>query len=291
MNLSTVVSKLGSPDTLGQAIATARKAKNLTQQQLCAQTGIAYSTLTKIERGAIKQPNVFIILQIAQATGSQIEDLLNHHSLTQRLTTKETPAQPTTAVKFVYFDLHRVLINSSASMLTTLAAEVGVVPAVIEDFYLRYNVAACKGQVSLDELNQALRDEFGLAHLRWTDHYLRAVYPQPINDYCTKLMDNYPVGLLTNAFPGNVTALMEAQIISDNFKVIVDSSVVGYVKPEKAIYTYAQEQAGVKAEEILLIDDNKINILAAQTYGWQGLLFTDWTAQETDAKLRDYLNF
>ena len=44
---------------LGKVLATARRKCALTQQQLCSQTGIAYSTLTKIERGAIKKPNVF----------------------------------------------------------------------------------------------------------------------------------------------------------------------------------------------------------------------------------------
>ena len=40
-----------TPVSLGKAIAEARRACDLTQQELCAQTGIAYSTLTKIERG------------------------------------------------------------------------------------------------------------------------------------------------------------------------------------------------------------------------------------------------
>ena len=55
---------------LGQAIAAARKAAGLTQQDLCVKAQLSYSTLAKIERGAIKTPSVFTVAAIAEATGT-----------------------------------------------------------------------------------------------------------------------------------------------------------------------------------------------------------------------------
>ena len=39
---------------LGHRLQQARQAAGLTQQALCQKAGLSYSTLTKIERGAIK---------------------------------------------------------------------------------------------------------------------------------------------------------------------------------------------------------------------------------------------
>ena len=39
---------------LGKALQLARLSKGLTQQQLCQRADLSYSTLAKIERGAIK---------------------------------------------------------------------------------------------------------------------------------------------------------------------------------------------------------------------------------------------
>jgi len=41
---------------LGQRLQKARQNAGLTQQELCQKAGLSYSTLAKIERGAIKAP-------------------------------------------------------------------------------------------------------------------------------------------------------------------------------------------------------------------------------------------
>jgi transcriptional regulator with XRE-family HTH domain len=63
--------------TLGSRLQLARRRAGLTQQELCQKAGLSYSTLAKIERGAIKSPSVFTVAAIAGATNTSIEDLLN----------------------------------------------------------------------------------------------------------------------------------------------------------------------------------------------------------------------
>ena len=66
--------------TLGKRLQLARKRAGLTQQELCQKAGLSYSTLAKIERGAIRSPSVFTVSAIAGATGTPLEDLLGSQS-------------------------------------------------------------------------------------------------------------------------------------------------------------------------------------------------------------------
>ena len=294
----------GSSISLGRAIAEARQACNMTQQDLCSRTGIAYSTLTKIERGAIKKPNVFTVLQIAQATNLQIEDLLQG-------ATSMLPPNPYTAskakykaqnitgqtsrtgVKFVYFDVHQVLVNSIIrGILPAISALTGRSSTEVEKIYLLFHKDLCSGKASMKEFNYALSQGLGRPDIDWLDFYIRyAEANRDIQAVFEWISQNYQVGLLTNAFPGNVSALIQNKIIPAHYAAIVDSSVIGKTKPDKDIYEYAQKQAKVSAEEILLIDDRLINIVGAQACGWQGFWINDESRLDLRSRLQNLLNF
>src|SRR3954463_5732813 len=97
---------------LGKRLQLARKRAGLTQQELCQKAGLSYSTLAKIERGAIRSPSVFTVAHIAAATGTKIEDLLE-------LTTgsSDSPAPVNTkkrsksGITFVYYDVNDTLVR------------------------------------------------------------------------------------------------------------------------------------------------------------------------------------
>ena len=61
---------------LGQKLQEARQKAGLTQQQLCHQANLSFSTLTKIERGAIKSPSIFTVQSIAGALGVGLDELV-----------------------------------------------------------------------------------------------------------------------------------------------------------------------------------------------------------------------
>ena len=65
--------------------------------------------------------------------------------------------------------------------------------------------------------------------------------------------------------------MLDQNLLYGKFQAIVDSSRLGMMKPDVEIYEYAQRQAGVEAQDILFIDDRKINVLAARHFGWQAL--------------------
>src|SRR5437868_4044104 len=91
--------------TLGTRLQLARKRAGLTQQELCQKAGLSYSTLAKIERGAIRSPSVFTVASIASATGTTLESLLELQAI--GLSSPALPAKKRSksGVTFVYIDI------------------------------------------------------------------------------------------------------------------------------------------------------------------------------------------
>ncbi len=98
------------------------------------------------------------------------------------------------------------------------------------------------------------------------------------------------VGLLTNIMPGLLGAMRRDNRVPNlPYDAVVDSSEVAAIKPETKMYEIAQEQAGVPPEEILLIDDSRANLMAAEKLGWHVLWFDDARPEESAANVRQAL--
>jgi putative hydrolase of the HAD superfamily len=101
---------------------------------------------------------------------------------------------------------------------------------------------------------------------------------------------NVHVGLLTNIIPGFVSTMRTQGILPNvPYDAIIDSSEVGAIKPEDKIYQIATERAGVAPEEILLIDDSRPNLMAAEKQGWHVLWFDDYQPEQSIARIKNAL--
>ncbi len=95
------------------------------------------------------------------------------------------------------------------------------------------------------------------------------------------------MGILTNVMTGFVSAMLgSGKLPNIHYDAIVDSSVIGAIKPEQKIYEVATECAGVPASEIMLIDDTRTNLVPAERLGWKVLLFDNYEVDNSIAKLR-----
>ncbi len=63
-------------NSLGLRIKLFRQKAELTQEKLAQAAIVPYTTLTKIESGAIKGPSVQVVLKIANALGTTVDDLM-----------------------------------------------------------------------------------------------------------------------------------------------------------------------------------------------------------------------
>lgn len=272
---------------LAKRLQEVRKKAGFTQQGLCQKAGLSYSTLAKIERGAIKAPSVFTIQSIALALHISLDELLESNVATPVAAKNVTKS----GVRFVYFDVNGCLVQAGQRALTRIAEDTNVPVDLIETTYWRYNNEVCRGTMSMSDFNKAMADRLGIHSLDWEHYYIEAVEQvEPMQELVRWADENYEVGLITNIMPGLLSSLKSHQLLPDvAYKAIVDSSEVGLVKPDEAIFQLATERAGVQPEEILLIDDTQANLQAAQRAGWHVLLLDDYDPADSVARARKAL--
>ena len=274
---------------LGQRLQAARLRAGMTQQMLCEKADLSYSTLTKIERGAIKSPSIFTIQSIASALNVGLDELLGGRKTAIQIKKRRSNS----GIEFIYFDINGCLVRFFHRAFTELALATDAPADVIETAFWHYNDLVCRGDMSMDAFNKALAKELGIKDVNWIDYYLDAVEPVPAMDELVRwASQNYRIGLFTNIMPGFIDVMRHKGLIPDiEYDVIVDSSVVKAIKPEAKIFTYATKHAGVPADAILLVDDSRANVMAAEKQGWHVLWFDDYRPDESVARIRDALTF
>lgn len=266
--------------SLGRQLQSMRLGANLTQQQLCQKANISFSTLTKIERGAIKSPSIFTVLAIANAVGVGLDELIGNRSggAPGRILKKTKSGN-----SFIYFDVNGCLVHFYQRAFAKLAESTGAPSDMVETAFWHYNDEVCKGTLSISEFNAKLAKKIGVNSVRWQDFYLENVEPiAKMQETLKWASERYRVGLLTNIMPGLLSAMRKnEQLPNIHYDAIVDSSEVSAVKPEPEIFEIAREKAGVPANQILLIDDSRVNLMAAEKQGWHTLWFDDSRVEES----------
>jgi FMN phosphatase YigB (HAD superfamily)/DNA-binding XRE family transcriptional regulator len=273
---------------LGKALQAARKAAGLTQQELCQRSGLSYSTLAKIERGAIKAPSIFTIQAVASALDVDLSILVGQLSPTLA---KKTKKQSKSGVRFVYFDINGCLLRFFHSAFTSLAEDTGASADIIETTFWHYNDAVCRGKMPLSDFNAELAKQLRMSTLDWQKYYMEAVDPiTEMHDLVRWAAEHYKVGLLSNIMPGFIDYMLAHNLLPNiDYDAIIDSSKVGVIKPEPKIYEIAQSKTGVAPQEILLVDDSRSNLMAADKFGWHVLWFDDYRPDESVARVRSAL--
>jgi FMN phosphatase YigB (HAD superfamily)/DNA-binding XRE family transcriptional regulator len=281
--------RVSSEIELGKRLQNARKAAGLTQQDLCQKANLSYSTLAKIERGAIKTPSIFTIQRIAWALDKTLDELVGSPA---------PSAQPPrelwhskSGATFIYFDVNGCLVRGYHRAFGKISESCGRPIDVVETVFWHYNDIVCRGQMNVDDFNRTFAEELGLTSVDWQSYYLEATESVPeISDLVSWAAQHYRVGLFTNIMPGFLASLKAKAMLPDvNFDAVIDSSEVGTIKPEDRIYEIGQERAGVPGGEILLVDDTRENLSAGQKHGWRTLWFDGYDSSASIAKLRDAL--
>lgn len=254
--------------TLGKKLQQARQQAGLTQQSLCGKANLSYSTLAKIERGAIKAPSIFTIQAIAVALNVSLDDLMGY-------STKSSFKSSKGGVEFIYFDVNGCLVKYFEKAFITIAQDYGVSSDIVESAFWRYNDIGCMGKISLDEFNKLLAKAIGANSLNWLDYYLSAVEViKPMQDLLEWTANNYRFGILSNSISGALKALFDRGMLpSLPFSAIIDSSEVGMIKPSSSIFELATQKAQIQSGKILLIDDTKANLVSADKNGWRVMWF------------------
>lgn len=272
---------------LGRLLQDARKKAGLTQQELCHKAGLSYSTLAKIERGAIKSPSIFTIQSIASSLGLTLTELMGDSAPVA--TTKKYRSK--SGIRFVYFDINGCLVRFFHRAFTKLAADTGASADLIETTFWHYNDAVCRGDMSMQDFNDAMSNQLKIESLDWQKYYMEAVDPiKEMHELVKWAADYYHVGLLSNIMPGFIDAMLAQGLLpSVQYSAIIDSSKTKAIKPEPAIFEAAQHYTNCDPSEVLLVDDSRANIMAAEKFGWHVIWFDDYRPEESSARVKSAL--
>ncbi len=257
----------------------------MTQQQLCQKANLSFSTLTKIERGAIKSPSIFTIQSIAGAVGLSLDELVGDITPVRNLKRTKSGAS------FIYFDVNGCLVLYYQRAFAEIAKDTNAPIDAVETAYWHYNDEVCRGELTEAEFNARFAERLGVDDIDWLKYYLEAIEPvEEMHEVVRWAAENYKVGLLTNIMPGLINRLKQSNILPNiNYDAVVDSSEVGITKPDAKIFEIATGLAGCPPQEILFIDDLRTNLTAAEKQGWNILSFDDARPAESAAYIRQAL--
>lgn len=273
---------------LGKRIQQFRRQGGLTQQGLCHKANLSYSTLAKIERGAIRSPSVFTVQSIAEALAVSLDELVGA-SLVPNSSRKL--GRTKSGVSFIYFDVNGCLVRFYQRAFSRIAEDEGVPSDLVESAFWHYNDEACRGTLGIEDFNKKLAERLNIPKIDWKKYYLETAEPVPgMNELVRWTGENYKVGLLTNIMAGLLSPMRQNnQVPNIAYDSVIDSSQLGFIKPENKIYEIATQKAGCDPSEILLVDDTRANLSAAEKHGWHVLWFDYARPEESVAHIREAL--
>lgn len=268
---------------LGAYIQFLRQKSGLTQDALSDKASLSYSTLAKIERGAIKNPSVYTVAALADALGCSVEQILEGNMPRSGKHSKE--------IKFIYSDINGVLVRFFQKAFVDIAHEHSITVEKVETAFWHYNDAANRGEMSPEALNQAMMQRLGIKEFDWQARYLSTIEPIIAMHEClADISATHKIGLLSNINRGVIAEMLDLSLLPDlDYSAIVDSSEVGSIKPEAKIYQIAERLADHSGDEILFIDDSRTNLMAAERFGWRVLWFDDYRPQESVERVKESL--
>jgi HAD superfamily hydrolase (TIGR01509 family) len=196
-------------------------------------------------------------------------------------------------IKFVYFDLGDVLFTWEDGLKNLAVIESRPYEEIFKVFINKYHDDACRGRTTPQYVWQNLKRDLNLNTELvdfadwWTDEFKPI---QPMHELARETAKKYRIGLFTNLFKEVMAHSFKKGCIPNlNWEKIVQSSDLNLIKPDEAIFKYAEKTAGVLASEILFIENSPKNIDKAKELGWQVAWYDVANPRKSINKIRQTL--
>ena len=201
-------------------------------------------------------------------------------------------------MKFIYFDVGGVLNKDFSNTLKwdLLTNEWNISKLVKEkvgEMFNRFEKEACVGR-NVDDFLLVMNKKFGTKfpkNYSLNENFVNLFYKnEGINKIIDQIKNKYELGLLTNMYPEMLKMILDRNLILNvDWKVIIDSSIEKFRKPERKIYEIAQKKSGFKGNEILFIDNKKENLEVPDKMGWQTFWFDSSDYERSNQELAEIL--
>ncbi|MGA3020598.1 MAG: HAD family hydrolase [Candidatus Micrarchaeales archaeon] len=203
-------------------------------------------------------------------------------------------------INFVYFDLGGVIVKdfTETNKWEKLKKEWGITTKQnieFEEFWEEYEPRVCAG-MHINDLIPPINKQFGtkipLRHSLLNDFVDRFRSNKSIWPIVNKMKKICRVGLLTNMYPDMLSTIQKQGILPNvKWDVVIDSSIEGYLKPERQLFEIAQERAKIEKREILFVENSMQHIKAAREFGWQTFFYDSADYSKSSHKLSKLLQY
>ncbi|MHB8901977.1 MAG: HAD family hydrolase, partial [Thermoguttaceae bacterium] len=202
------------------------------------------------------------------------------------------PARTSMAIRFIFFDLGKVLVNFDLNQMLRQVSEVAgvsvecVAAALFDDHWHR-NFEM--GQFALEEYHRGFCERIGCQpdlarlHRAATEFFELNVSILPVISGLRQT--RFPLGILSNTCVTHWDyCCRRFALVRECFPVAVTSYEARLLKPQKEMYDLAARRAGVAPGEIFFTDDLLENVEGARAAGWDAVQFTG--ARQLASELR-----
>ncbi len=107
------------------------------------------------------------------------------------------------------------------------------------------------------------------------------IFFDDVHSTLNSLSENYKLGIISDSWPSCINKLESANLL-DLFNCVTLSCHSGVCKPNAAIYERALKSMEFPAEQTVLIDDSKENLIGAQKCGMQPILVNTQNKKKDD---------
>ncbi|SBS31258.1 Alpha-D-glucose-1-phosphate phosphatase YihX [Marinomonas spartinae] len=181
-------------------------------------------------------------------------------------------------INVVMFDLGNVLVDlGSIEQMYTMLNTQGDITEVWLKWLKSPAVAAFdSGEISFDEFAERLPTEVGTEMDKEAFKACFKAWPKQLFDGALALVDSvkphYHRAILSNTNAAHWPRLMNEMGLAGHFHSYFASHLIGKVKPEPSLYQHVLNALQVPPESIIFVDDNQINVDAANALGIQAHL-------------------
>lgn len=201
--------------------------------------------------------------------------------------------------KFVYFDVGGVLLldYSGTNKWIEMKRDLGVSKDLDSNFdaiWKRYRSQICI-DCDVDTLVPIFEKEvkitFPKDYSMLSDFVNRFEENKGIWEVAKQAKNKYGVGLLTNQYPRMLNLVQERKLIPDvEWDAVVDSSVVGYQKPDQGIFELAEKMADYDPDSLFFIDNSSEHVEGAKKRGWKTLLYDPQNTDDSNKQIMEALH-
>lgn len=198
-------------------------------------------------------------------------------------------------ISFIYFDIGGVLLkdysgNNKWEEMKQGMGLTGEKSVTFEILWKKYQPRVCLDydvDLLIPLIEEKCSVKFPAGYSLLHDFVSRFEINPDIWTVVNSIRSDYPAGLLTNMYPRMLDLIKKSGLLPDiEWDAEIDSSVVGFKKPDKRIFEIATESAYFPGEEILFVENSRKNTAAAESYGWQTYYYDSENYRKSTADLK-----